>query len=127
MGKSKIFELIFGRKPGQLGTYCCAQYLVSRRRLQLPRKETYEKMLTMLDDREAPKPECGDIKGHSTHCLMYEKMWHVLWGEPDTLPVRATNGKLPLFLRAKDLENESNLPAGSQYLSAALSLVAEEV
>merc|ERR1712137_988718 len=65
--KSKIFELVFGRKPGALGTYCCAQYLVSRRRLQLPKRETYKKILDMLDDREAPKPECGDIKGHSTH------------------------------------------------------------
>ncbi len=125
--KEKIFELIFGRKPGALGTYCCAQYLVSRRRLQLPKRETYKRMLDMLADREAPKPECGDIPGHSTHCLMYEKLWHVAWGETDTLPIRGENQDLPMFLRARDVENESYLPFGSQYMTTAMSLVSEPI
>lgn len=79
-------------------------------------------MQNMLDDREAPKPECSDIPGHSTHCLMYEKMWHVLFGEPDLLPLRGENPTLPLFLRARDVDNESYLPSGSQYMSTALGI-----
>ena len=76
----------------------------------------------MLDDQEAPKPFCNDIKGHSTHCLMYEAIWHVLWGEPDVLPIRGENPDLPLFLRARDMDNESYLPTGSQYLTTALGM-----
>jgi len=98
--KVKIFELVFGRTPTELGTYCCAQFIVSKTEMLKPRNlEKYQRMQLMLDDREAPKPACSDIPGHSTHCLMYEKMWHVLFGEPDLLPLRGENPTLPLFLR----------------------------
>ncbi|CAD7952234.1 unnamed protein product [Amoebophrya sp. A120] len=124
--KKKIFEETFGRVPKALGTYCCAQFVVSRQRLQLPPITRYHKLLTMLDDQEAPKPECNDIKGHSTHCLMYETIWHVLWGEPDLLPLRGENVELPLFLRARDVDNESYLPIGSQYMTTIMSLTTED-
>ncbi|CAD7945776.1 unnamed protein product [Amoebophrya sp. A25] len=124
--KRRIFEETFQRTPAALGTYCCAQYIVHRSRLMLTPLWRYEKLLKMLDDQEAPKPECNDIKGHSTHCLMYETIWHVLWGEADLLPLRGENPELPLFLRARDVDNESYLPVGSQYMSTVMSLTTEE-
>eukprot|EP00392_Amoebophrya_sp_AT5.2_P002959 g2964.t1 len=124
--KRKIFEETFGRTPAALGTYCCAQFVVGRSRLMLPEKKIYDKLLAMLDDEVAPKPECSDIKGHSTHCLMYETIWHVLWGEADLLPLRGENAELPLFLRARDVDNESYLPVGSQYMTTIMSLTTED-
>ena len=54
--------------------------------------------------------------------LMYEKLWHVMFGEPDLLPMRGENANLPLFLRARDVDNESYLPSGSQYMSTAMTI-----
>jgi len=110
--RAKVFEQVFDRPPRQmLGSYCCAQFLVSRSRWLANPLERYQRMNDMLFG-ESP-PECHDIPGHSTHCLMFEVYWHVLFGEPDNLPERAENPGLPLMLRTRDLENESYLPAGS--------------
>lgn len=119
--REEVFRRVFGRGPRQmLGSYCCAQFLVSRARWLANPLERYENMQRMLFE-ESP-PECHDIPGHSTHCLMYEVYWHVLFGEPDDLPERAANPALPLMLRTRDLENESYLPPGSLYLQLAMDI-----
>lgn len=110
--REEVFRRVFGRLPKRtLGAYCCAQFVVSRTRIQASELARYQLMLKMLYD-ESP-PECLDIEGHSTQCLMYEVFWHVLFGEEDDLPDRAANAALPLFLRIRDIENESYLPPGS--------------
>mmetsp|Transcript_9755 Transcript_9755/g.25740 ORF Transcript_9755/g.25740 Transcript_9755/m.25740 type:complete len:315 (+) Transcript_9755:3-947(+) len=110
--REEVFRRIFGRAPrGTLGSYCCAQFAVARARVLANPLERYVRMLEML--REESPPECHDIPGRSTHCLMYEVYWHVLFGEPDDLPDRADNPELPLCLRTRDLESESYLPGGS--------------
>eukprot|EP00411_Alexandrium_monilatum_P033499 CAMPEP_0175338580 /NCGR_PEP_ID=MMETSP0095-20121207/4906_1 /TAXON_ID=311494 /ORGANISM="Alexandrium monilatum, Strain CCMP3105" /LENGTH=407 /DNA_ID=CAMNT_0016635983 /DNA_START=34 /DNA_END=1257 /DNA_ORIENTATION=- len=113
--REEVFRHVFGRRPRQmLGSYCCAQFAVARERVLANPLERYERMQQMLFG-DSPS-ECHDIPGHSTHCLMYEVYWHVLFGEQDDLPERAANPALPLFLRIRDLENESYLPPGSLYL-----------
>ena len=57
---------------------------------------------------------------------MFEKIWHVLFGEADLLPMKGENEELPLFLRARDVDNESYLPPGSQYMTTAPGLQSEE-
>lgn len=117
--RAEVFRRVFNRPPLQmLGSYCCAQFMVSRSRMLTNPLERYESMLQMLSQ---PSPsECHDIPGHSTLCLMYEVYWHVLFGEPEDLPEREMNVKLPLFLRIRDVENESYLPPGSLFLETAL-------
>jgi len=119
--RQEVFRRIFDRLPNQqLGSYCCAQFAVSRERWLANPLERYERMLRMLHE-ESPA-ECHDIPGHSTQCLMYEVYWHVLFGESDDLPERAVNTGLPLMLRTRDLENESYLPPGSLFLQLALEV-----
>jgi hypothetical protein len=57
---------------------------------------------------------------------MFEVTWHVLFGEFDVLPLRGENPELPLFLRARDVDNESYLPAGSQFISTVWGMDPEE-
>lgn len=45
-----------------------------------------------------------------------------MWGEKDVLPLRGENTELPLYLRARDVDNESYLPAGSQYMTSVMTL-----
>jgi len=118
--REEVFRLIFDRTPRQmLGSYCCAQFVVSKERILANPRDRYERMSRMLF--ESSPDECHDIQGHSTHCLMFEVYWHVLFGEPDDLPARAENPTLPLFLRIRDVENESYLPPGSMFLDHAAS------
>jgi len=117
--REEVFRLIFGRAPkAMLGAYCCAQFLVSRERVHANPLERYQRMLEMLYS-ESPAA-CSDIPGRSTQCLMFEVYWHVLFGEEDELAERAENEGLPLFLRIRDMENESYLPPGSLYLAHVL-------
>lgn len=98
--KKQVYRLLFEREPSRsLSSYCCAQFLVSRERILARPKVVYERMLSMLDE---PSPEgCHDIPGHSTLCLMFEVLWHVLLGEPDQLPQRAEDPRLRLTLQRR--------------------------
>ncbi|CAE7226690.1 unnamed protein product [Symbiodinium sp. CCMP2592] len=63
--RAEVFAQIFDRPPKQkLGSYCCAQFLVSRERIQANPLERYVRMQQMLFS-DSP-PECHDIPGHST-------------------------------------------------------------
>lgn len=119
--RERVFQLVFGRSPRQtLSSYCCAQFAVSRGRIIASPLERYQRMFEML---QGPSPaECHDIPGHSTYCLMFEVLWHVVFGEEDTLPERAENPSLQLFLKIRDIENESYLPPDSLYMQLLLSI-----
>ncbi|CAK9017278.1 unnamed protein product [Durusdinium trenchii] len=116
--RADVFQQLFDRPPARtLGSYCCAQFAVSKSRIRQNPLERYQRMERMLF---SDSPEvCHDIPGHSTLCLMFEVYWHVLFGEDDELPTRAENAQLQLFLRIRDLENESYLPPGSMFLKLA--------
>ena len=43
-----------------------------------------------------------------SYCYFLEFMWHVIFGEPDDLPLRSEDQRLPLALRMKD--NEQDIP-----------------
>lgn len=110
--KNATYVQIFGREPHNLQSYCCAQFLVRRDRILARDKAFYEKMLNMMDE-DTPEDACKDIPGHSTHCLMYESMWHVVMGEPDTLPFHYEHTAVPFLLRVSDTGSASNLPIGA--------------
>lgn len=113
--KLAAYAEVFGTAPAESPrVYCCAQFVVARDRILARPLEMYQRMFDMLG-AESPD-ECADIKGHSTFCLMYEVLWHILFGEPESMPMREENPQLPLFLRAIEPDTTSNLPKGSFYL-----------
>jgi hypothetical protein len=57
---------------------------------------------------------------------MFEVIWHVLFGEADMLPIRGQNPDLPLFLRSRDVDSESWLPVGSQFMSTVHGMALSE-
>ncbi|KAF4662126.1 hypothetical protein FOZ61_002689 [Perkinsus olseni] len=111
--RKAIYEQVFGVPlEGKLSTYCCAQFLVASSRITARAVDFYEKMARIMN--EASPGECSDIVGHSTHCLIYESLWHVVFGEPPALPRRVEDASLPAFLRPLEEEAESFLPRGSK-------------
>jgi len=110
--KQAIYHQLFDRDPQNLQFYCCAQFLVRRDRIMDRDKGFYENMARMMDE-QTPQDKCNDIPGHSTHCLMYEGMWHVLFGEQDYMPLHEDHTAVPYVLRVPDTESETNLPVGA--------------
>ncbi|CAJ1434549.1 unnamed protein product [Effrenium voratum] len=110
-----IYRRAVGREPGRLYTYCCSQFLVSKRRIMQRPLEQYLQMLQLVDGSvpdlcQRIGPSYEKYAGQRlSHCFFLEFMWHVVFGEPDELPLRADDTSLPLFLRLKD--NEERPPS----------------
>ncbi|CAJ1397137.1 unnamed protein product [Effrenium voratum] len=102
-----IYRRAVGREPGRLYTYCCSQFLVSKRRIMQRPLEQYLQMLQLVDGSvpdlcQRIGPSYEKYAGQRlSHCFFLEFMWHVVFGEPDELPLRADDTSLPLFLRLK--------------------------
>merc|ERR1711871_1902727 len=60
--------------------------------------------------------------GAGMHCLVFESMWHVMFGMPERLSTRGTDATLPAFLRLPELD-DSDLP-GRNNMTLYLSNVA---
>ena len=115
--KHATYKEIFGADPpGRLGTYCCAQFVASRQRIQQRDRSMYVRLAEMMDE---PSPDgCNDIPGHSTHCLMYEVLWHILIGNHQpALPLRQDDSTLPTHLRVREEGSMTFLPGGSNFLA----------
>ncbi|CAE7896164.1 unnamed protein product [Symbiodinium necroappetens] len=114
--QNDIYERAFNHPlQGRLFTYCCSQFAVSKRRIQQRPLEEYAKMLQLVDGSVADVcerigPSYEKYAGQRlSHCFFLEFMWHVVFGEPDELPLRADEPKLPLPLRLKD--SDESLPS----------------
>ena len=117
--KHAVYKEIFGDDPpGRLGTYCCAQFVASGERIRQRPRELYQRMAEMMDE-ESPD-SCNDIPGHSTHCLMFEVLWHILIGSHQpALPLRQDDITLPTHLRIREEGSMTFLPGGSTFLALA--------
>ena len=113
--KKDVYAELFGHFPTEkISTYCCAQFVVHKSRILQVSYDFFYKMKTMMD---GPSPDsCADVTGHSTHCLVFESLWHVIFGEPTGYPRRGENVNLPLFLRFEQ-DFESKMPRGSRFLT----------
>jgi hypothetical protein len=81
-------------------TYCCAQFVVARERLQAVSRDVYAAMDAMLADQV---PEgCPTVPGHALVCMAFEVLWHALWGEPVFLPRRGRDTRLPVAFRVDE-------------------------
>ena len=97
-----VEQLIFSSSPSAdlIGTYCCAQFIVSRDRIRRHGREFYRNALSLVDGSVAdvcsPEPP-----RRSSHCYVLEYLWHVIFGEDRVLPFKADDQRLPSILRMK--------------------------
>jgi hypothetical protein len=96
-----IFNLTNPVEPLPLiGTYCCAQFIVSRPRIRARDQKFYSDALKLVDGSVADL--CSpDPPRRSSHCYVLEYLWHVVFGEPRDLPHKPDDQRLPLLLRMK--------------------------
>ena len=83
-----------------IGTYCCAQFIVSRARILHQPKLFYDNALAMVNG--SMNDVCSPVPPkRSSHCYVLEYLWHVVFGEERFLPFKADDERLPLALRMK--------------------------
>eukprot|EP00435_Cladocopium_sp_Y103_P005955 s5376_g1.t3 len=108
--KRAIFKQVLGRQQQQMATgYCCAQFLV-RQDLILGNREVWPRALKAMDE---PLPVgCEHVRrGSGMHCLVFESIWHAMFGFPESFTPRAEDVTLPSCLRIPETD-ESDLPDG---------------
>ncbi|KAF4693106.1 hypothetical protein FOZ60_011890 [Perkinsus olseni] len=88
-------------------------YIVSRERIQARSLSFYRHMLRMVDG-SIPDLCVAEAKPErSSHCYVFEFLWHVVFGEPRQLPLRPDDKRLPTALRAKFGQlNQHQVPPG---------------
>jgi len=73
----------YGLPAGPVGSYCCAQFVVSRDMLRSRSQEFYERIyhdvIYEFRDGLLPSDKCFMWPGRSTHCLWLEQLWHVVF------------------------------------------------
>eukprot|EP00929_Paragymnodinium_shiwhaense_P065997 TRINITY_DN33068_c0_g1_i1.p1 TRINITY_DN33068_c0_g1~~TRINITY_DN33068_c0_g1_i1.p1 ORF type:complete len:409 (+),score=41.51 TRINITY_DN33068_c0_g1_i1:144-1370(+) len=106
-----LFREVFGRAPQDaFGSYCCSQFVISKERFLANSREMYQRILDVMN--ASPSDDCRRAEGSSANCVALEPYWQVLFGEDEALPERLDNGRLPTYLRSRDLDS-------SLYLSMA--------
>ncbi|CAJ1446227.1 unnamed protein product [Effrenium voratum] len=110
--KRAIFNQVMGRDQQRMATsYCCAQFLVRQDVLLAP-EALWQRALAAMDE---PLPDgCEHVRhGSGMHCLVFESIWHVMFGYPEAFLPRSEDITLPIFLRIPEAD-ESDLPDGAR-------------
>ncbi|CAD7943247.1 unnamed protein product [Amoebophrya sp. A25] len=97
-----VSEAIFGHPiTYSVGPYCCAQFLVSRDRIQSRPLAFYERMRALVNG-SMPYDLCTTSRvARSTHCYGMEFLWHIVFGEEADPPLRQDDPTLPVAFRLK--------------------------
>ena len=83
-----------------IGTYCCAQFIVSRDRIVANSRNFYANALSLVNGSVADV--CSPVPPRrSSHCYVLEYLWHVVFGEDRFLPFKPDDLRLPTVLRMK--------------------------
>ncbi|CAD7952075.1 unnamed protein product [Amoebophrya sp. A25] len=114
--QDQVFRYVMGRgREGLLETYCCAQFLVSKKQLMSIPESRLERLQQIVDGSipdlcERVGPTYEKYQGQRlSYCYSLEFMWHVILGDqPEGEPLRSDNAEVPFFLRWKD--NEESYP-----------------
>eukprot|EP00928_Gymnodinium_smaydae_P055098 TRINITY_DN38713_c0_g1_i1.p1 TRINITY_DN38713_c0_g1~~TRINITY_DN38713_c0_g1_i1.p1 ORF type:complete len:475 (+),score=86.01 TRINITY_DN38713_c0_g1_i1:102-1526(+) len=110
--KRAIYEQVMGRPPQAMQvSYCCAHFLVRRDMVLARGTDGWQRTLDAMD--ELPSSGCEGVRaGAGMHCLVFEAMWHVMFGVQDQLTPRSMDTSLPVFLRVPEVDG-TDLPAGA--------------
>lgn len=101
--------------PGEVNTYCCSHFVLSRDRALLRSRRFYENALNFvmsprsyfyLPTKWSParqhRAAASDMKGRMV-CQNMMFLWHIFFGEPLDLPHRMYDPSLPLFLKTRNI------------------------
>merc|ERR1740121_1020616 len=106
-------------------SYCCAQFLARRDTIRAAGAAFWSRALMAMD--ESLPPGCEAVRpATGMHCLVYESIWHVMFGQPERLSTRAEDVNLPAFLRIQDTDS-SDLPGGANHTMYFKLIVGEDV
>ncbi|CAD7967573.1 unnamed protein product [Amoebophrya sp. A120] len=140
--QDQVFNYIMGEsltvektRRQLLETYCCAQFMISKKQLIHNIPQARMERLQQIVDGSIPDlcqrigPTYEKYKGQRlSYCYSLEFMWHVVLGDKKIEePLRSDDFSLPLFLRWKDneevypiwREQHSYYVMKSEYLSLA--------
>jgi len=108
-----IFRSSFAPDHRTVASYCCVQFLVSRKRMKLRTREFYENALHYYQTKDSyvdlfyPVNHFYIIDVLSRDpCQRGMYLWHVIFGEDLIYPRRQNDVRLPLFLRTSNVERE---------------------
>ncbi|CAE8611555.1 unnamed protein product [Polarella glacialis] len=100
---------------GEVSTYCCSHFVVSRERVQLRPRSFYADALDFVTSAKSyfylPGPRRPALqKRNAAHdmdgrlvCQNMMFVWHVIFGERLDLPHRMLDASLPLFLKIRNI------------------------
>lgn len=107
-----VYEYLFDSPlKGRLGTYCCGQFVVSRKQIRSRNRTFYVKVLDGLRGGWFGKCSVGDKP-----CYVLEFLWQKIFSDRDNLPMRAHDERLPAHLRY-DHGRETRLPSVLEQIS----------
>jgi len=87
----------------RFGSYCCNQFVVRRDRFM--DDEIYRTLSDYFQNKNPTvcvQNDAHDARPGIAKSALCEHMWHVLFSEPNVLPFRSRDTKLPAFLRLDD-------------------------
>lgn len=110
-----LFGSSIAPAAGEVQTYCCSHFVLSRDRALLRGRPFYENALNFvmspesyfyLPSKWAPAQQRraaqADMKGRMV-CQNMMFLWHIFFGEPLHLPHRMYDPSLPLFLKTRNI------------------------
>ena len=110
-----LFASSIAPAAGQVSTYCCSHFVLSRDRAQLRSRRFYEEALGFVTSprsyfylpsrwRVALQSSAADfdMKGRLV-CQNMMFLWHIIFGEALDLPHRMYDPSLPLFLKTRNI------------------------
>eukprot|EP00397_Hematodinium_sp_SG-2012_P048525 GEMP01055638.1.p1 GENE.GEMP01055638.1~~GEMP01055638.1.p1 ORF type:complete len:465 (+),score=62.71 GEMP01055638.1:104-1498(+) len=106
-----IFHSSIAPKLSAVLAYCCAQFMVSRKQIQIRPKSFYTAAWTYFASKASYYDLFRPIKHVRTldtinrkPCVFLEYMWHVIFGEEFMNPRRHEDPRVPLFMQTNNLD-----------------------
>jgi len=111
---AELWRGIFGSAllpfPGAVNTYCCSHFVVSRERARLRSRHWYRHATSYIMSRDSYSylpvvgnhPGAGDLGCHLP-CQNMMWVWHIIFGEDNSLPHRMLDAKLPFFAKVRGI------------------------
>lgn len=106
--------LDFDVPPESIGAYCCSQFVVARDVIERRSRQFFSRMYSAVDGTW--EDSCWKGVKRSSHCYVFEYIWHIVFAEPHYLPERHLDRRLPILLRLKDGDEATNFAPTSHTL-----------
>lgn len=113
----ELYRSTFGRElHGRVSTYCCGHFVVASSQIRMMGRDgeaavaRFARLWTAVSEGSYTAIAGGPCQVANMPCYVVEHIWHVLFGEDDTLPWRSEDARLPLIFRYEG-GRETRLPS----------------